>query len=72
MRSSLETLLAPFRAQPDRFRVEPEFTFMPFADIWNAEAWEHLRPGMVTRDNQAGAPQGRFWWDGNQGEVGAF
>jgi len=72
VRSSLETLLAPFRAQPDRFRVAPECTFMPFADIWNAEAWERLKPGMVTRDDQPGAPQGRFWWDGNQGEVGAF
>ena len=27
---------------------------------------------MVTRDTQPGAPKGRFWWEGNQGEVGAF
>ena len=72
VRSSLEALLEPFRAKPDRFTVEPEFTFMPFQDIWNAEAWERLKPGMVTRDSQPGAPKGRFWWEGNQGEVGAF
>ncbi|WP_136987685.1 FAD-binding oxidoreductase [Synechococcus sp. UW69] len=72
VRSSLDALLEPFRAQPDRFTVQPEFTFMPFKDIWNAEAWERLKPGAVIRDDQPGAPKGRFWWEGNQGEVGAF
>ncbi len=72
VRSSLAELLDPFRAQPERFSVQPEFTFVPFADIWNADAWDRLKPGMVTRDTQPGAPKGRFWWEGNQGEVGAF
>ena len=72
VRSSLEALLAPFRTQPERFEVKPEITFLPFQDIWNASAWERLKPGTVIPDNQPEAPQGRFWWQGNQGEVGAF
>ena len=70
VRSSLDALLEPFRAQPDRFTVQPEFTFMPFQDIWNAEAWERLKPGAVIRDDQPGAPKGRFWWEGTRGKWG--
>ena len=72
VRSSMDALLEPFRANPDRYSVQPEYTFLPFKGLWNADTWERLKPGMVTRDTQPEAPEGRFWWEGNQGEVGAF
>lgn len=72
VRRVIEQLLAPFRAQPQRFKVKLEFIFLPFADVWNADAWDRLKPGMITRDPESDASAGRFWWTGDGDQTGAF
>ncbi len=68
----MEQFLGPLRARPEDFTVSPDWQFLPFRDLYNPDFWDEAVPGFVTRDERPGAPADRFWWSGNQGELGSY
>lgn len=71
-RAALEPFLAPMRARPEDFDVQPEVQFLPFRDLWNPSYWDKADPEFITRDPRPEAPKDQFWWTGNQGELSVF
>jgi len=70
--ATLENFLAPLRARPNDFTVSPQWRFLPFQDLWNPDYWDREDSDFIIRDPLPNAPKDRFWWSGNQGELGSF
>ncbi len=45
---------------------------MPFADLWDEEAWQKSEPDFIHLDQRPQAEPDHYWWAPNQGEVGQF
>jgi hypothetical protein len=71
-RAVIEQFVAPLRARPADFEVDPQFQFLAFENLWNPDYWDSVDPDFITRDPRPEAPSYQFWWTGNQGELGAF
>jgi len=71
-RAVIEQFIAPLRARPADFDVDPQFQFLAFENLWNPDYWDSVDPDFITRDPRPEAPSYQFWWTGNQGELGAF
>jgi FAD/FMN-containing dehydrogenase len=60
-------------AAPAQYRVsaEPRFVAVPARRFWDPTLLATL-PGIVLRDERAGAPAGNVFWSGNLGEAGQY
>lgn len=57
---------APLKARPKDFSINLKFRVVPFKEKWNPKS------DGVIMDSRPGAPEGYFWWKGNDVEVGAY
>jgi FAD/FMN-containing dehydrogenase len=68
----VQALWAPFlgwvKAQPDAYRCDVSVHALPFV-MWDHDFLYGFAPHSICHDDRPGAPPGRFWWAGNQGEV---
>jgi FAD/FMN-containing dehydrogenase len=62
-----EEFLAPLKKRPNEFNVQIDCKIHAFKDKWNP-----LVQKSVMMDSREGAPEGYFWWKGNDVEVGAY
>lgn len=62
-----EEFLAPLKARPKEFSVQIDCKIHAFKDKWNP-----LVQKSIIMDSREGAPEGYFWWKGNDVEVGAY
>ena len=57
---------------PDQYVSDVFVVVTPFESFWDAHIWDALIPEMICHDDRPGAPNERFWWASNQGEVSQF
>jgi hypothetical protein len=59
---------------PEDFTLDAPVAILdiPARHLWNAAVLTEHAPQLITLDDRPGAPEGNFYWAGDQGQVGQF
>jgi FAD/FMN-containing dehydrogenase len=73
-RAQAQAVWAPFldwvRASGDYTFKEPTIMAVPARRFWDADFWSKAAPGIMTKDERAGAPSHHAVWQGDRGQAG--
>jgi FAD/FMN-containing dehydrogenase len=73
-RAQAQAVWAPFldwvRASGDYTFKEPTIMAVPARRFWDADFWSKAAPGIMTKDDRAGAPSHHAVWQGDRGQAG--
>jgi FAD/FMN-containing dehydrogenase len=75
-RAQAQAVWAPFfdwvRASGDYTFKEPTIMAVPARRFWDADFWSKTAPGIMGKDERAGAPAHHAVWEGDRGQAGWF
>jgi FAD/FMN-containing dehydrogenase len=75
-RAQAQAAWAPFldwvRASGDYTFKEPTIMAVPARRFWDADFWSKTAPGIMGKDDRAGAPSHHAVWEGDRGQVGWY
>jgi FAD/FMN-containing dehydrogenase len=75
-RAQAQAAWTPFldwvRASGDYTFKEPTIMAVPARRFWDADFWSKTAPGIMGKDDRAGAPSHHAVWEGDRGQVGWF
>lgn len=60
------------KAHQNDYQLELNKFKIPPRKMWDYKFWNKHHPEFVSKDTSAGAPEGRYWWAPNAGEIWAY